>query len=205
MDRNEFEKWTDAFRAHFPDSGDWFLQQSAETQSLWFDILKEHDFDVANSALRNVYRNGSMSRWDRERIPVLIDKEASEITFRRKQRRDQSRRARQPRGGSVASGIHKTMATAGLSNVFRELLEAKRDGMSIEDQQSLIAERIPTDPEEGPRYSCPQCRDTGFVTRSPNGRDYAFACSCELGDKRTQGFKDRGRPIGQIQTAGLSF
>lgn len=94
MTRDEFNLWLKELRRRMPDTHTW-LGKQGDTASVWFeDVFANLEYDVAISALSQVWREG-LAPYERERLPAIISKKHGEICWKRKQ--DQQRAAEKRR------------------------------------------------------------------------------------------------------------
>ena len=56
------------------------------------------------------------------------------------------------------------------------------------------------DPHAGPRFSCPECQDTGLVGTRRDGRYYAGHCHCKRGEEYSNRSFRNGRQLGPGST-----
>ena len=98
MTHAEFQEWRRNFVSHFPDTGEWLMDEKrAEMRRSWFDLLFSklalRDVLAANLAIAG----GTADHWDRfypERIGVHVAKVAKRIAVDRADRLEMARAAK---------------------------------------------------------------------------------------------------------------
>lgn len=209
MTRDEFRSWYTDFAARFPDTGDWLSKLSAETRDLWFtDVFAHLDLSDCRAANIRLMETGELEAWKRERIPAIVSKTAGEIAWQRNQRQEQIKQRRHLRRSGTVQNLSEvgSIYSSEPYRRLRTLMTAwKRENENMELTPEVIhdltkqvfEDELATDPHAGPRFTCPVCKDTGFVGYREDGKTYAEHCSCERGLTRKTNFKERGRTLGR--------
>jgi len=203
MTKDEFREVIQFLSTLMPDLGEWLKMRSQETLKIWFEEVFIHlELHDVRSAITGMSRDGLKS-FDRDCLPSILSKSAQDIAYERSKRQDAVReRERRADEKATAQDIRA-------SGQYKELLlrmakyrgehDAKKTPKEvIHEMTEDIFESMPDDDtQDGPRYRCLTCEDSGFVNyRDHKGRAFAGHCSCSKGEYRRTKFTERDRTLG---------
>ncbi len=206
MNRDQWNQWFDDFSARLPETAAYLAKQSQATRDAWFEgIFEAHDLEDALQMNRRLWETGEgISRFERDKLPSLFIRTLQEVAYDRQQREQTHKRRPDYLGAMQAVQGDAVMGPA-FRNVVSKIREYKQTNSGDMPSNALISqwtreyldEHDTSVDDDGPRYKCHRCRDTGWQNYDSQGRVFCGACShCDAGAKRAEQKWRSGRTLG---------
>lgn len=229
MTREEYSEWALHFARRFPTTGKWLMELPGDTRDAWFtEVFSELELRDCLAVTIMLVSSGELAAYDREKLPAIYVKKSREVQylreFRASQRRSKPdeefiRRSKELRGGDGYETIRRCSI---MGPAFTFVMDRIRGWQTTHEGHVIDADtmrefvdeafvNVPSDDDyapDGPRYKCPKCFDTGFVSyRDSRDRPCAGHCECDTGNRKGETLKwDSGRRLGPVpQTEAVEW
>lgn len=158
MNSLEYKSWARFHHALFPDFGTWWASLTKDVQDTlrveWQTILERIPLEDAKAASRRML-SGDVElcpAWERSMLATRIARAARDVALERAPKRAHGEPLLADNGPAFAAG-----------RMFRAILDRVDAGQDPREAASEILSTIPAS-NDGPRYKCRRCLDSGYVT-----------------------------------------
>lgn len=198
MNKSETLDWVTHHGIMFPDFAAWLSTTPAASRSklldAWSEALADVDPRDAKAVTSRMLSGDDppIAAYEREQTPAKVRTLAKANRDRRYER---DRKTKQ-RGQDEAVPLRGGISTGGLYRSMLKLMDANPDMTAREAAEQVI----PPARNDGPRFNCPLCLDSGLVTvwssisvraalhgeldKPEKRRTCACPCKCQEGSKR---------------------
>ena len=155
MDSKEFETWANRLKVLFPRFGDWLNNLETvyrkEVSDEWERAFSRIEFVDAMEALTDIHTGEAeaFNQWEYGTWVAHVRKLAN---ARRSQRYDAENRNK--------PSYDEPSGSVNLGGIYREIMAIKDAGG---DATEALRRLLPIDDEDGRRFKCWRCQDSGFV------------------------------------------
>lgn len=169
MTRLEFDRWWAGYCAVFPETAAWInnLRQDARqaeakeaVKAAWAYAMRDVELQDAEAVTRMMV-SGEMPAvkpYERESTAAMVRTAARQVKIRR-----QSAALPKPQGEPVE--YSRKCDSMPLGKMLVEARKMKASGATEgEIHERMLAMIPPGDPQDGPRFHCGICQDTGHIT-----------------------------------------